>query len=443
MAKASVSDDCIDMVTPWNEYLSAKYKRSFAYHTVRNRLPVTVTQVIDHLSRSKEALVQTYGEGSREEIKQIIGYLSKLKNEMQTNKPLISLEANEVDASDWNNFLNTTEERLGRPLLWFADVWLHIECYLYRRIRESFALTKHLNQYDPFRHQKEEAFTGSLQAISVVGSYLLKLIESDAKIDTEQCVLQFLKLSLWGNRCDLSISGGKDISQVENPLDMISTLDELILVNDLQKVWSALNSTSSGPKIIDIIFDNSGYELFSDLCLAHLLVKLGLANKIRFHGKRVPWFISDVMEHDFHWLIQEMANQTRAPCLSKLSTMWKDFLSSGTWTYLTESFWTLPYSYDAMKQIDPELYNSFEGSKLLIFKGDLNYRKLVGDVFWPHTEKFSVALRGFEPAPLVTLRTIKADVVVGLQPGQAEKVAQKDTDWLVTGKYAVVSCLVK
>ena len=29
----------------------------------------------------------------------------------------------------------------GRPMLWFSDVWLHIECYLYRRIREAFALT--------------------------------------------------------------------------------------------------------------------------------------------------------------------------------------------------------------------------------------------------------------------------------------------------------------
>lgn len=428
------------MVTPWNEYLSAKYKRSFAYHTVRDRLPVTVTQVIDHLSQKKEVLAQTYGEESREEIKQIIGYLSKLKNEMQTNKPLIPFEANEVDLFDWNSFLQTMEESLGRPLLWFTDVWLHIECYLYRRIRESFALTKKLQQYDPFRHKKEEAFTGSLQAISVVGSHLLKLTAPDAKINTEQTVLQFLKLSLWGNRCDLSISGGKDIAQVEDPLAMISQLDDLILLNEFQKVWSLISSPSSGPKVIDIIFDNSGYELFSDLCLAHLLVKLKLADKVRFHGKRVPWFISDVMEHDFHWLIQEMGKEHSIPCLPELSAVWKDYISSGIWTYSAALFWTLPYSYDAMKRIDPELYNSFGGSKLLIFKGDLNYRKLVGDVNWPHTEKFCVALRGFEPAPLVSLRTLKADVVVGLQPGQAEKVAQTDADWLVTGKYAVVSC---
>lgn len=52
-------------------------------------------------------------QGSREEIKQIIGFLSKLKNEMQTNKPLSKFEANEVDLSEWNTFLESTEESLG------------------------------------------------------------------------------------------------------------------------------------------------------------------------------------------------------------------------------------------------------------------------------------------------------------------------------------------
>lgn len=92
-----------------------------------------------------------------------------------------------------------------------------------------------------------------------------------------------------------------------------------------------------------------------------------------------------------------------------------------------------------MQEIDPHLYSNLEQAKIVIFKGDLNYRKLVGDMNWVPTELFSVALRGFQPAPLVTLRTIKADVVVGLKEGLAEKTAIQDTDWLTSGKYAVVS----
>lgn len=440
MAKTSISDECLDMETPLNEYLTATYKRSFAYHTVRNRLPVTVTQVIDHLSRSKDTLTNTYGAAVREEIKQIAGYLSKLKNEMQTNKPLIHFTANDEDQMLWNEFLQKTEATKGRPLLWFADVWLHIECYLYRRIREAFALTQLLHDYDPFRNQKEDAFSGSLPAISVVGKYLLQLTESSDFVDAQKTVLQFLKLSLWGNRCDLSISGGKDIFQVDNPLEMISQLDDLILANDTEKVWKVLSSPSSVSTIVDIIFDNSGYELFTDLCLAHILMKFKLATHIRFHAKRIPWFISDVMKHDFNWLLEEMAKNSTIPCLPDLASQWKGYLNSGCWSLHVDSFWTLPYSYDEMRQVNAKLYSTFQESKLLIFKGDLNYRKLVGDVNWPHSEKFSVALRGFEPAPVVTLRTIKADTVVGLAQGQAEEVAKIDADWMTIGKYAVVSC---
>ncbi|KAJ1521490.1 hypothetical protein ONE63_003155 [Megalurothrips usitatus] len=437
-AKASISEECIDMTTPWNEYLSAKYKRSFAYQTVRNRLPVTVTQVVDHLSRTKEEIAQSYGEDAQEEVKQVIGYLSRLKNEMQTNKPLTPLSEDYVDVELWNNFLKKAEQEKGRPLLWFADEWLHIECYLYRRIKEGFLQTRLLREYDPFRHQKEDAFTGSLQAVSVVGNHLLELSKSK-EADLERTILQFLKLSLWGNRCDLSISGGKDIAQVENPLDMVSKLDDLILANDLEKVWAAMNSVSSKSQTIDIIFDNSGYELFTDLCLAHLLIEFKLADKVRFHAKRVPWFISDVMEHDFNWILQEMENKSTVPCLPELSSKWKGFVNSGRWTFNAEPFWTLPYSYDKMKEIDSKLYESLGESKLLIFKGDLNYRKLVCEMNWYHTEEFAVALRGFQPAPLVTLRTVKADVVVGLRAGQAEEIAEIDSDWLLTGKYAVVS----
>ncbi|KAK3917379.1 Damage-control phosphatase ARMT1 [Frankliniella fusca] len=434
-----MANDCIDAITPWNEPLSAKYIRSFAYHTVRNRLPVTLTQVIDHLSRNKEDIAQSHGEAAREEIKDVIAHLSKLKNEMQTNKPLEPFHANEADKQVWNDFLENSSIALGRPLLWFADVWLYIECYLYRRIREAFALTKLLNDYDPFRVQKEDAFTGSLNAISVVGSHLFNLCSLEGPLDAQKYLMQFMKLSLWGNRCDLSISGGKDIAQVNDPLEMISQLDNLILVNDLPKVLDVLRQEiSPRPVVIDIIFDNAGYELFTDLCLAHLLMKLKLTDIIRFHGKKVPWFISDVMKHDFNWLMNELSKQTGP--LQELHKEWSNFLSRGQWVMHDEFFWTSPYSYDCMEKTDQALYNSFKDSKLLIFKGDLNYRKLVGDMNWPHTEDFTTALRGFTPAPLVSLRTIKADVVVGLCPGQAEEVAKADEDWLLTGKYAVISC---
>jgi hypothetical protein len=91
-----------------------------------------------------------------------------------------------------------------------------------------------------------------------------------------------------------------------------------------------------------------------------------------------------------------------------------------------------------LKDEEPELYDSLSFASLIIFKGDLNYRKLVSDLSWDTTTPFSHALRGFHPAPLVRLRTLKADVVTGLPKGMEENMKQKDTDWMTSGKYAVV-----
>jgi hypothetical protein len=89
-------------------------------------------------------------------------------------------------------------------------------------------------------------------------------------------------------------------------------------------------------------------------------------------------------------------------------------------------------------QISPDLYNDLAASKLLIFKGDLNYRKLAYDCRWPLDAPFADALGPFRPAPLVTLRTLKADVMAGLAPGQGAALDKIDKEWQVNGKYGIV-----
>ena len=74
---------------------------------------------------------------------------------------------------------------------------------------------------------------------------------------------------------------------------------------------------------------------------------------------------------------------------------------------------------------------------LVIVKGDANYRRLVEDRHWPPDAPFE-PITAYFPAPLVALRTFKSEVIVGLDPGQAEKEQAADPDWLVNGRRGVI-----
>jgi len=57
-----------------------------------------------------------------------------------------------------------------------------------------------------------------------------------------------IKCALWGNRCDLSQTGGDAIAQTESPLKLVDSLQDLILVDESSKVvdflCTSLDSTN-------------------------------------------------------------------------------------------------------------------------------------------------------------------------------------------------------
>jgi len=79
----------------------------------------------------------------------------------------------------------------------------------------------------------------------------------------------------------------------------------------------------------DIILDNAGYELFTDLCLADYLITFKFVNIVRFHGKAIPWFVSDVTNQDFISTITYIANTTESEVLKELGKRWEGYMKSG------------------------------------------------------------------------------------------------------------------
>ncbi|KAI6045873.1 hypothetical protein EDC04DRAFT_2515201, partial [Pisolithus marmoratus] len=64
------------------------------------------------------------------------------------------------------------------------------------------------------------------------------------------------------------------------------------------------------------------------------------------------------------------------------------------------------------------------------------YCRLTGDVKWPVTTPFATALGPLAGSfPILSLRTNKADVVVGISQDVADRLDEKDQGWRVNGKY--------
>jgi hypothetical protein len=188
------------------------------------------------------------------------------------------------------------------------------------------------------------------------------------------------------------------------------------------------------------IHDNAGFEFFSDLVLADLLCTSQLATNAEFYVKKYPWFVSDTTKDDVEYMLATMSQTEN---LKELAARWRNNFSSGKWTVDTDMFCTLPRPYCDMEKYAPDFYAKLSQSKLVVLKGDLNYRKMLGDINWEYTTALKIALQGFHPTALVTLRTLKADLVVGLAKGVADKIGAKNEDWMVSGEYGVVQFVGK
>ncbi|CAL8080981.1 unnamed protein product [Orchesella dallaii] len=423
----------VDSTYPVGVPLTAKYRQGFAFKTINLRLPVILTKIIDQLSRDKNEIGESYGQEARDDVKIVVGALAKFKNEMVTNKPIYK-----TGCKIWDSYLEQIAqlyfEGVVEEVKWYFAPWLHVECYFYKRIHDAFYLSEPLKSFDPFKKQKQEGFECSKKSAELLAAYISSSESSDTVLQN------LLEVGLWGNRCDLSLSGGEEVSQLGNLVDQLQGLRNFVLCDESASFWKILKDAKTtnpdNPVTIGYVLDNAGFELVTDFCLADKL--MDRVDRIDFYVKTTPWFISDALKGDFNWLIERMCNCSDFPALVTVGERWKGYILSKRWTVVESEFWTYPHAFFEMQQADPELYSTLAKHTHLIFKGDLNYRKLIGDFSWKPDTPFKDALRGFCPAPLISLRTLKADCIAGLRKGLAEEIESKSPDWLVSGEYGIM-----
>lgn len=129
--------------------------------------------------------------------------------------------------------------------------------------------------------------------------------------------------------CDLSFVSEFMSSTHNNLIEVLESVKNNIIINQSDIVWYI--SKKDGSDIIDIVLDNAGYELFTDICLAVVLCTYKLANKIRFHVKKYPWYVSDTTIHDFFWTLQYINEFSLDKDVKQLAAICHRFLGTNTW----------------------------------------------------------------------------------------------------------------
>lgn len=215
---------------------------------------------------------------------------------------------------------------------------------------------------------------------------------------------EVLLAAVWGNRADLGFRLSKTATHV--PADDL-------LVDESLDFWAYLRSKAPGR--VALVADNAGPELLPDLMLIEHLLTENLATAVDLHLKPYPYFVSDATTADL------------LACLPLLPTeSIADALRDGRLVVHADPLFATPVPF---REASLEL---FAGVTVTILKGDLNYRRLVGDRRWPASTPFG-AVTAYFPSPVLALRTIKSEVLVGA-PGEEDG----DQAWRVTGSRALI-----
>ena len=286
---------------------------------------------------------------------------------------------------------------------WLNAPFLFLENYLYHKISELSAYFS--NGLDYFLYRKEaesrkglDKFTEYLQNIASINTF------------SEICLL-----NLMGNKADLSQNSSYYSSDSASELLIDHREEAALKIRDCSRV--------------DIILDNAGEELFFDLLLVYWLLSHTGVRKVKLHSKLMPYFVSDTLITDYRFLLKILSEKEETAWFTAEMNSFED---EGKLDFCVDPFLV---SGKLFSQMTSELSADLSQSDLIIFKGDLNYRRLVGDNYFPYETKTSSIVNYFSTDILIS-RILKSEVMVGLEP-EAIPPGEK-TDWMFSGKFGQI-----
>ncbi|WP_204045903.1 damage-control phosphatase ARMT1 family protein [Acrocarpospora phusangensis] len=304
----------------------------------------------------------------------------------------------------------------GRP--WSDASFLWSESYFYRRVLEAtgYFAPGPWRGVDPFEPLKSAEL-----ADPALEADLRALDDLEELPDGEKGQAKLLA-ALWGNRADLGFRIGlaPGHAQLET---------EGLVADQSDQLWRRLGPDAQ----VAVVADNAGRELVADLVLIDHLLGHGLAASVSLHLKPHPYYVSDATATDYVACLRRLGQTPGAA--ARISARLREAATAGRVTIGVHDFACAPWSYHRMPG---DLAARLRTATLAILKGDLNYRRLVGDRAWPATTDFT-AVTAYFPCPVAALRTLKSDVVTGLDAATEAGLDAGGPRWRTDGTHGLIS----
>lgn len=374
---------------------------SFAWRVFHERHPKLIQQVLDALP---------YGPAERASVEQLLTE--------STNGVLEPLSESAQDQQQW---LEWGEGLFG--LSWGEVPFLWAESYFYRRLLEATGYFRPgtWQGIDPFA-----PFKNAELASPAVDDELAALRDLPP-LSAEKRAEVLLSSALWGNRADLSFQITASPRGAKSPA---------LIADDSPLLWQALAAANSSRACV--IADNAGRELLPDLVLVDHLLTSGLASEVALYVKPSPYYVSDATTADVLATIDRLRTAAEQEAERIGRRLWQA-MNSGTLVVRTHQFFCAPLPFHDMPA---DLRAEFSGATMTILKGDLNYRRLVGDQLWDATTPFTERAGHF-PSSVAALRTLKSDVIVGLDGPVVAGLNTTGEPWRTSGEYGLIQAHVQ
>ena len=380
---------------------------AFANNTMAVRVPAIISETI--------ALNPDFPDG-------IKSRLRALRDEIACGAPILPLPVD--SSSDYEAWLGAIERQraiVDGELSWHNAEWFFAETYAYRCLVEAARWAE--NGRDPFAPQKRAELRGDA---------LWQLLERalQPRPDARSEIGRAVKFALWGNRIDLSYAAALDRGTSISPEDLLVDDRPQLLEYVLQ--LSDDGHMPGDGAAISIVADNAGSELAMDLVLSDCLLR-HINCQVVFYLKAHPTFVSDATTEDVWTVLEEMVKRdgSAAELAARLHEAWR----SERLRFVPHWYWN---SSILLRDLPATLRDVINAGRLLIIKGDANYRRTVGDCLWPVDTPFPVVM-SYLDVPVLCLRTLKSDPIAGLpSAATASELDAEDPTWRVNGKRGLI-----